>query len=427
MLQRFDYVVANPMWNQEGYDESFYANDPWKRFTYGIAPNSSADWAWMQHILVSLKDNGRAAIILGTAAVTRGSGGKPSDKEKIIRKKFVEEDLIEAVILLPEDLFYNTDSPGIVLLINKNKRFRNEVLLINASEEVKEGKPKNFLSNEGINKITKVYASWQNVDFFSKVVTLDEIRAFDYNLRPSKYVYKKVKREVFQWNEVISDYQTALSESNQSIMNIDRILKSSDEKCVKLKEIDRWTLPQHWKLRTLGELIEEHNEKAKERNFEVLSCSKILGVILQKEKFNSRVASINTGKYKVVHPGMFVYDPMLLWDGSIGCNNYDFTGIVSPAYSVFKVINESINSKYLEYILRSPFLIPDYIAISDGTNRRRKKAKFEDFLSIMIPIPSSSEQEIISHLAESVDRINRLEIKADKLLRAFFYKMFPEV
>ena len=105
-VKRFDYVVANPMWNQEGYDDTFYANDPWKRFTYGVAPSSSADWAWVQHILASLKENGRAAIVLGTAAVTRGSGGKPSDKEKIIRKKFVEEDLIEAVILLPEDLFY---------------------------------------------------------------------------------------------------------------------------------------------------------------------------------------------------------------------------------------------------------------------------------------------------------------------------------
>ena len=426
-LQRFDYVVANPMWNQERYDSAFYENDNWNRFTYGIAPNSSADWAWVQHILASLKENGRAAIVLGTAAVTRGSGGKPSDKEKVIRKKFLEEDLIEAVILLPEDLFYNTDAPGIVLLINKNKGFKNEILLINASEEVKEGKPKNFLSNEGIDKILDAYTLWKNVDFFSKVVTLDEITAFDYNLRPSKYIYKKVKREIFQWNKIIDDYQTALSESNQSIVNVDKILKTSDEKHTKLKQVGRWMLPQHWELRELRELVEEHEERARDLDFEILSCSKIFGVILQKEKFNSRVASVNTGKYKIVRPGMFVYDPMLLWDGSIGRNNYDFPGIVSPAYSVFKVTNENINSRYLEYILRSPFLIPEYIAISDGTNKRRKKAKFADFLSIVIPIPSSNEQEMISHLGENVDRIKKLEVKAEKLLRTFFYKMFPEV
>ena len=291
----------------------------------------------------------------------------------------------------------------------------------------KEGKPKNFLSNEGIEKILEVYTLWENVDFFSQVVTPDEIRIFDYNLSPSRYVYKKVKRETFHWSEVIGDYQTALSESSQSIATVDRIIESCDEKSEKLKQMGRWMLPQHWELRELGELVEEYEERAKERDFEILSCSKIFGVILQKEKFNSRVASVNTEKYKVVYPGMFVYDPMLLWDGSIGCNNYDFPGIVSPAYSVFKVVDESINPRYLEYIFRSPFLIPEYIAISDGTNRRRKKAKFEDFLSIAIPIPSSNEQEMISHLGENVDKIKRLGVTAKELLQAFFYKMFPEV
>ena len=430
-LQRFDYVLANPMWNQNGikigYNESLFTDDPFSRYKNGVPPLKNLDWLWMQHILASLKEKGQAAIVLGTGAVTRGSGGKPSDKEKAIRKKFLEQDLIEAVILLPEDLFYNTDAPGIILLINKNKRFRNEILLINASEEVKEGKPKNFMSNEGIDKIIEVYTLWKNVDFFSKVVTLDEIKAFDYNLRPSRYVYKKVKRENIQWNKIADDYQTALFKSNQSIVNVDRILKSSNEKHSKLKQMGRWVLPLHWELRELGELVEKYEERAKEQDFEVLSCSKIFGVILQKEKFNSRVASTDIDKYKVVHPGMFVYDPMLLWDGSIGCNNYDFPGIVSPAYSVFTIANESINSKYLEYILRSPFLIPDYIAISDGTNRRRKKAKFEDFLSIMIPIPSSDEQKVISHLGENIARIKNLEIKAEELLKAFFSKMFPEI
>jgi len=65
-LQRFDYVVANPMWNQDNYDEKFYEADTWKRFVNGIPPKSSADWGWVQLILVSLKENGRAAIVLDT-------------------------------------------------------------------------------------------------------------------------------------------------------------------------------------------------------------------------------------------------------------------------------------------------------------------------------------------------------------------------
>ena len=120
-LKRFDYVVANPMWNQDNYDETFYDNDEWNRYGYGIPSKSSADWGWAQHILASLNDNGRAAIVLDTGAVSRGSGSKSSNKEKEIRKAFVENDLIEGVILLPENLFYNTSAPGIILLLNHNK------------------------------------------------------------------------------------------------------------------------------------------------------------------------------------------------------------------------------------------------------------------------------------------------------------------
>ncbi len=102
-LKRFDYVVANPMWNQDNYDDAFYEHDRWGRFGFGTPPRSSADWGWAQHILASLNDIGRAAIVLDTGAVSRGSGGKSSNKEREIRRAFVERDLIEGVVLLPEN------------------------------------------------------------------------------------------------------------------------------------------------------------------------------------------------------------------------------------------------------------------------------------------------------------------------------------
>ena len=116
-LRRFDYVVANPMWNQDAYEQAFYDNDPYERFKLGAPPSSSADWGWVQHILASLNDTGRAAVVLDTGAVSRGSGGRSSNKEKTIRQAFVENDWIEGVILLPENLFYNTTAPGIILLL----------------------------------------------------------------------------------------------------------------------------------------------------------------------------------------------------------------------------------------------------------------------------------------------------------------------
>jgi type I restriction enzyme M protein len=82
-----------------------------------------ADWGWVQHILASLKSGGRAAIVLDTGAVSRSSGSDGSNKERTIRKEFVERDFIKAVVLLPENLFYNATAPGIILLLHKNKPF----------------------------------------------------------------------------------------------------------------------------------------------------------------------------------------------------------------------------------------------------------------------------------------------------------------
>ena len=86
------------MRNQDNYGDALYENDQWKRFEIGSAPSSSADWGWFQHIAASLNDASRAAVVLDTGAVSRGSASKSSNKEKTIGQAFVEADLIEAVV-----------------------------------------------------------------------------------------------------------------------------------------------------------------------------------------------------------------------------------------------------------------------------------------------------------------------------------------
>lgn len=210
-LQRFDYVLANPMWNQKEYDDTFYENDNWHRFSYGIAPSSSADWGWVQHILASLKDNGRAAIVLDTGAVSRGSGSQHTDRERDIRKKFVEEDLIEGVVLLPENLFYNTSAPGIILLLNRNKleERKEQILLINLSQHFDKGKPKNILTDEGIDVATEVYQAWESHEKLSNVITLEDAQKTDYNLSPSQFVDVGDKVEHRPVNEILVDLTEA--------------------------------------------------------------------------------------------------------------------------------------------------------------------------------------------------------------------------
>ena len=225
-LQRFDYVVANPMWNQKEYNDAFYESDNWERFSYGIAPSSSADWAWVQHILASLQENGRAAIVLDTGAVSRGSGSNQTNRERDIRKKFVEADLIEGVVLLPENLFYNTSAPGIVLLLNRSKpsERKEQLLLINLSKHFEKGKPKNILTDDGINVAAEVYQAWESREKLSTVITLEDAQKTDYNLSPSQFVDVGDKIEHRPMNEILADLTEAYIAREKADKALDEVL-----------------------------------------------------------------------------------------------------------------------------------------------------------------------------------------------------------
>jgi type I restriction enzyme M protein len=189
-LKTFDLVVANPMWNQKGYDTKFYDEDPHQRFTFGYPTGNTADGGWVQHMFASLADGGRAGVVLDTGAVSRGSGAKGSDKERDIRKAFVERDLVEGVVLLPENLFYNTTAPGVLLFLRKNKPAKRagKIMLINASGEFAKGKPKNYIPDDTIRRIAKAFLKWEATQKFSRIITLQEAKDNDYNLSPSRYI-----------------------------------------------------------------------------------------------------------------------------------------------------------------------------------------------------------------------------------------------
>jgi type I restriction enzyme M protein len=215
-LKTFDAVVANPMWNQKGYDERFYDSDQYERFPFGYPPQGTADWGWVQHMFASLKPNGRLAVVLDTGAVARGSG-KRKDREKAIRQKFIEQDLIEAVLLLPENLFYNTSAPGIILFISKQKpeKRKGKILLINASREFEKGKPKNYLTPEHIQKISKAYRDFEEVEGLSKIITLEEAKEADYNLSPSRFVVVTEEEKHRPIGEIRKDIEAFEYEKNE--------------------------------------------------------------------------------------------------------------------------------------------------------------------------------------------------------------------
>jgi len=210
-LQQFDLVAANPMWNQK-FPLETYEHDPYDRFQLGVPPASSADWGWIQHMYASLKDRGRMAVVLDTGAVSRGSGNHGSNRERDIRKAFVERDLVECVILLPENLFYNTTAPGIILVINKAKRHPGEILLINASKMHLKGRPKNYLGEEHVERIAEIYHKWTPEEGLAKVISNQEAARNDYNLSPSRYVAQNGDDEVLPLEEAVVRLQEAEEE-----------------------------------------------------------------------------------------------------------------------------------------------------------------------------------------------------------------------
>jgi type I restriction enzyme M protein len=224
-LMKFDIVVANPMWNQDIFKQSTYETDTFNRFVYGFPPNSSADWGWVQHMFASLKDKGRMAVVLDTGAVSRGSGNEGSSRERDIRKAFVENDLVEAVLLMPENLFYNTTSAGIILVINREKKHKDKVLLINASKLFEKGRPKNFLPDSAISQISSIYLNFKEEEGISKLATKEELVKNDYNLSPSRYVSTNGEDTTLPLDEAVVLLKEAKEEQQKADKKLNEVLE----------------------------------------------------------------------------------------------------------------------------------------------------------------------------------------------------------
>jgi type I restriction enzyme M protein len=217
-LLRYDLLVANPMWNQP-FSPDIFEEDPFDRFTKaGGATSGKGDWAWLQHTIATMSDRGRAAVVLDTGAVTRGSGAKNDDKERKIRKWFVDHDLIEGVILLPENIFYNTPTAGVIVALSKRKppARKDKILLLNASKRFTKGKPKNHLAEPDVIDLARVYLAGKSVDGELVVIDTADAVAADYNLNPALWVSQTDQRDHRPISEIVADL-TVLDERARHI------------------------------------------------------------------------------------------------------------------------------------------------------------------------------------------------------------------
>ena len=227
-----DIVVANPMWNQD-FNQDIFENDPFDRFrTAGGVTTGKGDWAWLQHTLSCLNERGRAAVVLDTGAVTRGSGSKNEDRERNIRRWFVEHDLIDGVILLPDNLFYNTNAAGVIVVLSKRKpeARKSKIVLVNASRRVGKGRPKNYIPEEDIRPIAAAFLKGEALEGEVAVITREQAQEADYNLSPSRWVGQVDGIEETDLQEIMERFEAVTAEEEAISADLQRVL-------LKLKEL----------------------------------------------------------------------------------------------------------------------------------------------------------------------------------------------
>ena len=225
-ISTHDIVVANPMWNQL-FNPDLFTNDPFDRFrTTGGVTSGKGDWAWLQHTLACLNERGRAAVVLDTGAVTRGSGAKYEDRERNIRKWFVEHDLIDGVILLPGNLFYNTSAAGVIVVLSKRKpeARKDKIVILNASRRVKKGRPKNFVPEEDIRPLAAAFLKGAPVEGEIAVITREQAEKADYNLSPNRWVGQTDAVPQRLLKDIIAEIQRLENESHEIAESITKLL-----------------------------------------------------------------------------------------------------------------------------------------------------------------------------------------------------------
>ena len=218
-LQQFDIVVANPMWNQ-----AFPAmeDDPFARFqNRGGNTPGNADWTWLQHTMAALNpQSGRAAVVLDTGAMTR------SGAQKNIRKWFVQNDIVDSVILLPDNLFYNTSAAGIIIILRarKPRDRRGKITLINAANLFTKVGAKNRITDECAQKIADAVAAGKNIEHFTTIVDAEVVANNEYNILPSRYVDIVDKEKIRPVSTIWRDLQKLREQERKTDTALSRVV-----------------------------------------------------------------------------------------------------------------------------------------------------------------------------------------------------------
>jgi len=217
LLSSFDIVVANPPFSLDkwGYEEA--RNDPFNRFFRGMPPKARADYAFLSHMIqIMAPKTGRVGVVTSNGVLFRGGA------EKQIRKAFIEENLLDAVIGLPGNMFYGTSIPAAILIFRRKKQDEN-VFFIDASERHTHGRNQNRFSEQNVAEIASIYRARQEIEKEAVLVSLDIIRENGYNLNIPRYLDRAPKIEpvldedIIELNRSLDQFDEELAQCRQKM------------------------------------------------------------------------------------------------------------------------------------------------------------------------------------------------------------------
>lgn len=223
-LKKFNVILANPPYSIKAWDQKAFTNDHYGRNLWGTPPQGCADYAFQQHIQKSLNtENGRSISLWPHGILFR-------DSEAEMRRKMVEEDLVECVIGLGPNLFYNSPMEA-CLLITKNKKIpsrKGKILFINAVNEVKQEKTMGFLEQHHIDKIFNAYHNYEDVDNFASLVNIEDVLDRKGNMSMNLYIRTNglhtQSMDVFE--DVLEDWQTKSKDLKNAMNELFQTLKN---------------------------------------------------------------------------------------------------------------------------------------------------------------------------------------------------------
>lgn len=213
-LENFDCVIANPPFSLKEWGHDYWTSDPYGRASFGLAPKTNGDFAWVQHMFASLNDEGRMAVVLPHGVLFRGGA------EGKIRTKLLKENRIVAVIGVASNLFYGTGIPACILVLRKARpeEHKDHVLIVNAEEIFTKGRAQNTLSEPQADEIYDIYQKMRtkgpnadDIEGVARWVPHSEIEENDFNLNIARYVQKPLEEETITVEEALKDFQQKLA------------------------------------------------------------------------------------------------------------------------------------------------------------------------------------------------------------------------